>query len=90
MIPPPPLEIWIPFEPVFIKRLKSKYRESWSFSILSQKTALSQDDLTVDDSSEQQLFPTNPLHLDGFHFGGIESTYGVLSKHIAYITSYNK
>ena len=72
-------DIWRPFDPVFIKRLKSAYRDEWSFRTThSQLDALAlsgDDDLKHEalDSHSVGLMADNPLHLPDFWLAGIET-----------------
>ena len=79
---------WLEFEPVFIRRVKSKYREVWSFAVLSQKSALDMSTSAeegYDPLPNQVLFETNPLHnSDEFCFGGININTRLGKKRMKY------
>ena len=70
---------------MFIKRLKSDYRNEWSFTTVEQQRALCLvDDVDQRRSCQEEvhmsrpgLMADNPLHLDDFFFAGIEMIVGV-------------
>ena len=69
--------MWRPFDPIFIKRVKSQYRDEWSFRTAhNQLSALAlADDGVVDRQASNNvgLLPDNPLHLPDFWLAGIET-----------------
>lgn len=78
-------DVWRPFNPVFIKRVKSFYREEWSFRTVNTQMdalALSGDnDLRQEVSPMQSvgLTPNNPLHEPDMFLAGIESVTNRMS-----------
>ena len=71
--------MWRPFEPLFVVRSKSEYREEWSFTTVNQYRALYMlgDDYEkhayeVEESERCGLLPANPLHLDNVFIAGIQ------------------
>ena len=74
--------VWKPFEPMFIKRKKSLYRESWMFVTVNQQQALDViEDFDLgheyeNDLNTDSVLSENPLHMDDFFFVGVERAIG--------------
>lgn len=72
-------DIWRPFEPAFIKRVKSSYRDEWSFRTANTQRdalALSSDNDLKHEATHGDcvgLMPENPLHQPDIWFAGIET-----------------
>ena len=70
---------------MYIKRLKSDYRNEWSFRTVEQQRALCiVEDVDLRRSCEEEvhmlrpgLMADNPLHIDNFFLAGIETILGV-------------
>ena len=70
-------DIWHPFDPIFIKPVKSHYRDEWLFRTANnQISALAlcdDEDINQEASNHVGLMPNNPLHLPDFWLAGIET-----------------
>ena len=76
------MKVWKPFEPLFIKRVKSKYGEKYTFATVTQLQALSlTEDLEMRQKYEQHhgLLAENPLHLNDFFFAGVDREIGMIN-----------
>jgi hypothetical protein len=67
---------WIPWQPIFIRSVQSKYRAEPSVVRLSQRSALQLCEASEDLPEEQGLFDSNPLFLEDISFGGISREIG--------------
>ena len=76
---------WKPFEPKFIVRKRSDYRDVWTFRTMNQQQVLCEvGNVDTTRAYEEQvrelstaLMADNPLHMDDVFFAGIEMIIGI-------------